>query len=792
MINPFRAASCPLVLAAFCASAQTPSFTIAALPDTQFYSENSAWTYHFNNQTNWIVARRDLFNIQFVTHLGDIVQNGASRVVEWERADAAMDILDGNLPYIACCGNHDYDSVSNKANGASMYLTWFGPQRWQPQAEYLGSAVSGLSHATRLVLNGREYLHLSLEWRPDQPIWDWAAGMIDQYPEAAVIISTHEHVRDHNNDGQGMGRTTAGIATWNGLIRMQPRIFMVLNGHNNSADAPWGGEFVQVTSNAAGSEVFEMLSDFQRWSEGGTGYLRLLEFDEWNSLITARTFSPSTNRYETDANSFMRYPMDFGQRLGGSAAPTIETIRFRQGVAGYAGAQDTEIRSGQPDSSQSGAAYVYTSDDEGAGLGDRQSLIRFDDIFGDAPGQIGPDQDVMLAKIRFNVIDPGSGVRLHRMLRDWSELATWNSLGGGISTDGIEALAAPDAFAGGSTTISAVPQYPLELDVTAALRAMRHGGPNFGWALLPFDGGSNPVGLVSSNNFTISARPELIVTVASRPVTTRTFQNGAGGYTGARDTEVQENAPLTQLNTAPAIKVDSDDPNGTGRDTQVLLKFEDIFGQSAQQIPAGSRITSATLVLQVLDEGSGFTLHRMLRPWTDGMTWLVLVNGVSANDAEALLEAEVVAGVNGSAASVRTGPLHLDVTDALRKWHAGALQEGWVFRPWPSGSNAVQFASSEATNVAHRPKLIVGFVAPCAADLSGSSDPQNAAYGTPDGTVDASDFFYFLDQFASGNLSVADRSGSPDPADPAYGQPDGVIDAADFFYYLDLFVTGCA
>ncbi len=79
----------------------------------------------------------------------------------------------------------------------------------------------------------------------------------------------------------------------------------------------------------------------------------------------------------------------------------------------------------------------------------------------------------------------------------------------------------------------------------------------------------------------------------------------------------------------------------------------------------------------------------------------------------------------------------------------------------------------------------------CDADLSGSTDPNDPAYGVPDGVVDASDFFYFLDQFAAGNLAVADLSGSVDPNDPAYGVPDGVLDTSDFFFYLDLFVQGC-
>ncbi len=80
---------------------------------------------------------------------------------------------------------------------------------------------------------------------------------------------------------------------------------------------------------------------------------------------------------------------------------------------------------------------------------------------------------------------------------------------------------------------------------------------------------------------------------------------------------------------------------------------------------------------------------------------------------------------------------------------------------------------------------------PCAPDLTGSSDPNDPSYGVPDGVVDASDFFFFLDAFAANDLGTADLTGSSDPNDPNYGVPDGILDASDFFYYLDIFVAGC-
>jgi len=83
------------------------------------------------------------------------------------------------------------------------------------------------------------------------------------------------------------------------------------------------------------------------------------------------------------------------------------------------------------------------------------------------------------------------------------------------------------------------------------------------------------------------------------------------------------------------------------------------------------------------------------------------------------------------------------------------------------------------------------FVDRCAADLTGSTDPNSPGFGVKDGLLDANDFFYYLDRFAAGDLSIADLTGSVDPNDPGFGVPDGVLDASDFFFYLSLFAQGC-
>ncbi|MFG0306127.1 MAG: GC-type dockerin domain-anchored protein [Phycisphaerales bacterium JB040] len=79
----------------------------------------------------------------------------------------------------------------------------------------------------------------------------------------------------------------------------------------------------------------------------------------------------------------------------------------------------------------------------------------------------------------------------------------------------------------------------------------------------------------------------------------------------------------------------------------------------------------------------------------------------------------------------------------------------------------------------------------CPADLTGSSDPNGAGFGEPNGVVDSDDFFFYLDGFVAGTVGVCDLTGSSDPNDPGFGEPDGVCDGEDFFFYLDLFVSGC-
>ncbi len=79
----------------------------------------------------------------------------------------------------------------------------------------------------------------------------------------------------------------------------------------------------------------------------------------------------------------------------------------------------------------------------------------------------------------------------------------------------------------------------------------------------------------------------------------------------------------------------------------------------------------------------------------------------------------------------------------------------------------------------------------CRPDLTTGAIPGLPGYGTPNGTLNNDDFFYYLSQFAAGNLAVADLTNGAVPGTPGYGVPNGTLNNDDFFYYLTLFAAGC-
>jgi len=77
----------------------------------------------FTAQTQWIVANKNLLNIKYVLHLGDITNNNYDE--QWEHARASFKILDdANMPYAFVPGNHDYRPRASRTTGINTCLPY--------------------------------------------------------------------------------------------------------------------------------------------------------------------------------------------------------------------------------------------------------------------------------------------------------------------------------------------------------------------------------------------------------------------------------------------------------------------------------------------------------------------------------------------------------------------------------------------------------------------------------------------------------------------------------------------
>lgn len=326
------------------AAATTDPWTIVALPDTQNYARSSTLVTYAQDQVDWIVDNANSENIAFVTHEGDIVDEGHDRT-EWERMDDVMSTLDGTVPYGTLPGNHDWFVQNDRSSSIEYYREFFGEARYQGRSWYGGSAPNDLNHYQLFSAGGYDFLHINLEWEapgdasdPETPL-GWAQSVLDQYPDRPTIITTHSYVWD----GDPPGRTTfveetngdgsSGEEIWQEIIEPNPQVFMVLNGHFFRDSDSDRGEYHQVSTNSADLSVYEMLACYQHYSNGGNGWMRLIRFVPDGGSgdldrIEVRTYSPSLDEYQTDSNSRFNFDLSFADRFepdDGDTAVAVST-----------------------------------------------------------------------------------------------------------------------------------------------------------------------------------------------------------------------------------------------------------------------------------------------------------------------------------------------------------------------------------------------------------------------------------------------------------------------------------
>jgi hypothetical protein len=193
-------------------------------------------------------------------------------------------------------------------------------------------------------------------------------------------------------------------------------------------------------------------------------------------------------------------------------APTADTVRiltFQNGLGGYDGTVDTEIWAVAPTTILESNPNV-TADANNDG-GESQCLVRFERILGNRPGQIPPNATVRSARLVVSAFDQGDTVHLHRMLVPWARTATWNSLVGGVTADGLEASRQKDSLTFGKIAANSS---DIEFEVTDTVQAWVNGEANHGWVFI--NTGGNGWDFYSADFDNIAQRPKLVVEYTTR------------------------------------------------------------------------------------------------------------------------------------------------------------------------------------------------------------------------------------------------------------------------------------
>jgi hypothetical protein len=329
------------------------TFSIVALPDTQYYNGDKSFV--FQDQTTWIKKNAANYNIQLVVGLGDITDNGGGAncanplpaeapVPMFSNASTAYGVLDSaNIPYMAAIGNHDYDCHEDIPipRGAAIFNQYFGPSRYTSKSWFDNGQHGWYEAGTNenfyntFTINGRSFLVMVLEFFPRDSVLTWANGVVSLFPNSEVIVVTHAYL---NYDAlgspgtgprlaTGMGDSAAsyypnyattgiannGIDMWTKFVSLHPNIRTVLSGHIRSPNPgnTWtanNGVGYRTDLNSAGQHINQILADYQGQGMNGYfgfGYLRIYTFDDTAKTLKVQTYSPAITMDSTKMASLL-------------------------------------------------------------------------------------------------------------------------------------------------------------------------------------------------------------------------------------------------------------------------------------------------------------------------------------------------------------------------------------------------------------------------------------------------------------------------------------------------------
>jgi hypothetical protein len=290
------------------------SFSFVVIPDTQAYrgegtkaepeSKAEVTNRIFETHVQWIARNLEAHHIQFVSHVGDIVD--IDRDAEWRVARACMDQIHGKVPYGISVGNHDMTS----AGDSSLFQKYFPKSRFE-SFDWYGGAYAGSPSDPRHSGNnansyqlfnagGLDFVFLHLECNAPDDVLEWANSLLETHKNRRAFITCHmgwgprakpKAVEEFITAPKGRmewskihgkrGNTPQQL--WEKCYRKHSNLVAVFSGDQSRTQA-----IRAATAGEHGNIIHEIMQDY------GSGWLRLYRFVPGENRIDAFTFDPTS------------------------------------------------------------------------------------------------------------------------------------------------------------------------------------------------------------------------------------------------------------------------------------------------------------------------------------------------------------------------------------------------------------------------------------------------------------------------------------------------------------------
>ena len=294
-----------VVVGSLCAAAvpQEDKFTIAVIPDSQ-QEVLQAGDNRLENRLEWLVKHREDLNLKMVLHVGDLMNWDTPDHIQYERASAAMSILDkADIPYAAALGNHDTSAVKVGGSAApgnvnsnlritTNYNAYFPISRWKAlESVYEAGKVDNAGHVFHAC--GLDWVVINLELWARTGAVQWAESILQGHPHHNALILTHSHL---NAKGEleatkgGYGDSSPEFVF--SRLRKFGNVRFIFSGHV-------GQHGYRVDQGVKGNAIYQFL---QCYHDPVTNPVRLFEIDAKQGAFKTWVYCPSVEAEKQDGS----------------------------------------------------------------------------------------------------------------------------------------------------------------------------------------------------------------------------------------------------------------------------------------------------------------------------------------------------------------------------------------------------------------------------------------------------------------------------------------------------------